>query len=93
MTTVGAFDAKTHLNALLRRVLDDRDLALVDLEVDQFRRLLFLSRQFLLHLPPEVQDRSRGVRVLLSRQLQPSACSLPKGFLKVGKPEAVSRPS
>ena len=26
----------------------------VDLEVDQFRRLLFLSRQFFLHLPPEV---------------------------------------
>jgi len=35
----------------------------------------------------------RRVRVLPSRQLQPSACSLPKGFLKVGKPEAVSRPS
>src|SRR5208282_505643 len=43
-----------HPRCRLDRLLDDRDLALVDLEVDQFRRLRFLSRQFLLHLPPEV---------------------------------------
>jgi hypothetical protein len=36
------------------RLLDHRDLALVDLEVDQLRRFLFPSRQFLLHHPPEV---------------------------------------
>jgi len=38
----------------LDRLLDDGDLALIDLEVDQFRRLRFFPRQFLLGLPPEV---------------------------------------
>src|ERR1039458_9566159 len=43
-----------HQSCRLDCLLDDRDLALVDLEIDQLRRLLFPSRQFLLHGPPEL---------------------------------------
>src|ERR1017187_2510002 len=53
-TVTARFVGSQHQGCRLDRLLDHRDLALVDLEVDQFRRLLFPSRQFLLHCPPEV---------------------------------------
>ena len=53
-TVTARFARARHPRRRLDRLLDDWDLALIDLEVDQLRRLLFLSRQFLLHLSPEV---------------------------------------
>src|ERR1019366_2377903 len=53
-TVTARFVRAQHPRCRLDRLLDDRDLALVNLEVDQLRRLLFPSRQFLLPLPPEV---------------------------------------
>src|ERR1019366_1697990 len=55
LQTVSArFVRPQHQGCRLDRLLDDWDLALIDFEVDQFRRLLFPSRQLLLHCPPEV---------------------------------------
>src|ERR1039458_8768561 len=53
-TVPARFVRAKHQGCRLDCLLDDRDLALVHLEVDQFRRLLFFSGQFLLDLPPEV---------------------------------------
>jgi hypothetical protein len=41
-----------HQGCRLDRLLDDGNLALIDFEVDQLRRLRFLPGQFLLYLSP-----------------------------------------
>src|SRR5271165_615950 len=44
-----------HQSRGLDRLFDDRDLTLIDLEIDQLRRLAVLARQFPFHFPLELR--------------------------------------
>src|ERR1035438_20179 len=56
-TVAARFVASEHQSRYLQCLLDHRNLVLVDFEVDQLRRFLFFSCQFLLHCPRELFSR------------------------------------